>query len=84
LSKDEIGLTGDGKRTVGDRLTVGLVQTLIKGIPDELKDSVGTVILDEAHHPDLSNQPSIKLLASVWSKNNRCDGQRKGRIYYFK
>ena len=50
IQKDEIGIVGDGKRTIGDRLTVGLVQTLVKGIPDELLNDVGTVILDEAHH----------------------------------
>lgn len=50
VQKDEIGIMGDGKRTVGDRLTVGLVQTLVKGIPDELLNGVGTVILDECHH----------------------------------
>jgi len=50
VEKDEIGIMGDGKRTVGDRLTVGLVQTLVKGVPDELLEGVGTVILDESHH----------------------------------
>jgi hypothetical protein len=34
--------------------------------------------------PGLLNQRLIKLLASVWSKNSRCAGQRKERIYYFK
>jgi superfamily II DNA or RNA helicase len=50
IPKDDIGIMGDGKRTIGDRLTVGLVQTLVKGIADELKNGVGTVILDESHH----------------------------------
>jgi len=50
IPRDEIGIFGDGKRNIKDRLTVGLVQTLVKGIPDELKSGVGTVILDEAHH----------------------------------
>lgn len=50
IPKDEIGIFGDGKRVTGNMLTVGLVQTLVKGIPDELLTGVGTVILDEAHH----------------------------------
>jgi superfamily II DNA or RNA helicase len=50
LQKDEIGIYGAGKKTIGDRLTVGLVQTLVRGIPEELLSGVGTVILDEAHH----------------------------------
>jgi len=50
LQKDEIGIYGAGKKTIGEKLTVGLVQTLVKGIPDELLNGVGTVVLDEAHH----------------------------------
>ena len=50
LQKDEIGIYGAGKKTIGKKLTVGLVQTLVKGIPDELLNGVGTVVLDEAHH----------------------------------
>ena len=36
IDRDEIGILGDGKRTIGERFTAGLVQTLVKGIPDEL------------------------------------------------
>ena len=50
LPKETIGIYGDGKKTIGEKLTVGLVQTLVKGIPQELLDGVGCVILDEAHH----------------------------------
>ncbi len=50
IPREDIGIMGDGKRTIGNRLTVGLVQTLVKGIPDELLTGVGTVILDEVHH----------------------------------
>jgi superfamily II DNA or RNA helicase len=49
MQKDEIGIMGDGKRTIGDSFTVGLVQTLVKGISDELFEAVGNVFLDEAH-----------------------------------
>ncbi len=47
IPKDEIGIIGAGKRTIGNGLTVGLVQTLVKGMPDELLTGVGTVILDD-------------------------------------
>jgi len=50
LQKDEIGIYGGGKKTIGEKLTVGLVQTLVKGLSEELLNGVGTVILDEAHH----------------------------------
>jgi len=49
LDEAEIGLVGDGHCTVGERLTVALVQTLARGIPPALLD-VGMVVLDEAHH----------------------------------
>src|SRR5205085_8518797 len=49
LEPDEIGMVGGGKRRVGDRLTVALVQTLARGIPEELL-GVGQVVVDEAHH----------------------------------
>lgn len=50
IQRDEIGVFGTGKRIIGDKLTVGLVQTLERDIPDELRNRVGIVILDEAHH----------------------------------
>jgi len=50
IPREEIGIFGDGKRTIGARFTAGLVQTLVKGIPDELLNGVGTVLLDESHH----------------------------------
>jgi len=49
LDEAEIGLVGDGCATIGQRLTVGLVQSLARGIPPALLD-VGHVIVDEAHH----------------------------------
>ena len=51
IPKDEIGVFGDRKRKIGDRLTIGLVDTLTEDIPDdELLSSVGIVILYEANH----------------------------------
>jgi len=49
LSPDEIGFIGDGQCRVGDKLTVGLMQSLARHIPPALLD-VGTVVVDEAHH----------------------------------
>ena len=50
IPKDEIGIIGDGKRTIGDRLTIGLVQTLVKGVSTKLLNGVGLIVLDEVHH----------------------------------
>jgi len=49
LDEAEIGLIGDGQCRVGKRLTVALVQSLVRGIPPALL-SVGHVLVDECHH----------------------------------
>lgn len=49
LDEEEIGVVGDGQCTVGTRLTVALVQSLVRYIPPALRD-VGFVIADECHH----------------------------------
>ena len=83
IPKDEIGIIGAGKRTIGDRLTVGLVQTLVKGMPDELLNSVGTVILDEAHHcparsfTDVVSQFPAKYRFGLTATPYRKDGLTK-------
>jgi len=49
LDPAEIGLVGDGQCRIGERLTIGLVQTLARGVPPELLE-VAHVVIDEAHH----------------------------------
>lgn len=52
LSEGDVGLIGDGKWSIGNIMTVGLIQTLSRR-PEELaqiKNTFGLVILDEAHH----------------------------------
>lgn len=48
IPKDEIGLIGARKKTIGDRITIALIQSLYK-CADEIKDHVGFLIVDEAH-----------------------------------
>ena len=48
ISENEIGRIGDGKRTVGEKITVALVQTLYK-CADEVFPHVGHLIVDECH-----------------------------------
>jgi len=50
LDPSEIGVLGAGKRTLGKRFTIGTLQTLSRGVPDEVREGIGHVILDEAHH----------------------------------
>jgi superfamily II DNA or RNA helicase len=50
LDPSEIGMVGGGKTTIGKRLTIGMLQTLSRRIPDELLEGIGHVIVDECHH----------------------------------
>ena len=52
VTKDDIGIIGSGKWKVGDKITIALVQTLVRR-PHELSElgrEFGLVICDEAHH----------------------------------
>ena len=49
MTRDEIGIVADGKVTVGDRLTVSLVQTLSKVNLENLTDKFGAIFVDEGH-----------------------------------
>ncbi len=59
LDEAEIGLIGDGQCRVGTRLTVGLVQSLARGIPPALL-GVAFVLVDECHHA-----PAMQMAAVV-------------------
>jgi superfamily II DNA or RNA helicase len=45
---NQVGVIGNGKQTLGDRITVATVQTLYK-CADEVKDHTGFLIVDECH-----------------------------------
>jgi len=46
LDADEIGMIGGGRWQIGDRLTIGMVQTLAKGMSDEFANRFGLVVLN--------------------------------------
>jgi len=52
LKEDDIGILGRGKWKIGNLFTVGMVQTLIRRVPQlhKLRNEFGIIILDEAHH----------------------------------
>lgn len=52
IPKENIGHLGGGKWEIGEMLTVGMVQTLVRRKDElyKLMDNFGLVILDEAHH----------------------------------
>jgi len=48
IPPDEVGVIGNGKRTVGEKITVALVQTLYK-CAYEVSPKIGFLIVDECH-----------------------------------
>ena len=86
LDEAEIGFVGDGQCTVGERLTIGLVQTLARGIPPALLE-VGQVVVDECHHcpavqmAALVSQFPAKFLLGLSATPYRRDGL--GRVIAF-
>ena len=48
IPADEIGVIGGGKKTIGDRITVALVQSLYK-CAGEVSQHIGHLVVDECH-----------------------------------
>jgi len=48
IPKDEIGIIGNGKHTIGEKITVALVQSLYK-CAEEVSQYIGHLIVDECH-----------------------------------
>lgn len=48
IPRDEIGIIGNGRRTVGEKITVALVQSLFK-CAAEVAPKIGFLVVDECH-----------------------------------
>jgi superfamily II DNA or RNA helicase len=48
IPADEVGLIGAGKKRIGDRITVALVQTLYR-CSDQIAPHIGHIVVDECH-----------------------------------
>lgn len=48
IPANEIGLIGDGKYSIGEKITLALVQTLYKKV-DEVAPKIGYLVVDECH-----------------------------------
>lgn len=85
IPADEVGIIGAGKFTLGDRITVGMVQTLCKRV-DEVKGLFGHVIVDECHRcpsktfSDVVTSFDAKYLLGLSATAYRRDGL--GRVIY--
>ncbi len=48
ISRDEIGIIGNGKKRIGEKITVGIVNSIYP-IADEIKEHIGHLVVDECH-----------------------------------
>ena len=48
IPRDEIGIIGDGKNRLGDRITVGIINSIYP-IAEEIREHIGFLIVDECH-----------------------------------
>jgi len=59
LDPGEVGMIGGGRWSVGERLTIALVQSLQGEMPPELAGHVGHVVVDECHHAPADTFSSV-------------------------
>ncbi|GAB6147015.1 DEAD/DEAH box helicase [Desulfocicer niacini] len=85
IPSGEVGQIGGGKFTLGDRITVGMVQTLCRR-PDEIKGQFGQVVCDEVHRApsktftDVVSATDAKYLLGLTATAYRRDGL--GRVIF--
>jgi len=48
IPQDEIGIIGNGKKRIGDKITIGIVNSVYP-IADQLKQHIGHLVIDECH-----------------------------------
>ena len=79
---DEIGIIGGGKKKIGDKITVAMIQTLCKDT-SLIKNKVGHLIVDECHHIPASqstkavSQFDCKYMTGLTATPGRRDGLSK-------
>lgn len=80
VPRREIGMLGAGRESVGDRLTIGIVQKMGKMDLSALANKWGCVVIDEVHHsPAMSwasviNQLAARRRYGVTATFERADG----------
>jgi superfamily II DNA or RNA helicase len=67
VEEEEIGFIGGGKYSIGERITIGMIPTLVRRVVElpEIGRKFGLVIIDEAHHVPAST--FIKVLENFSS-----------------
>lgn len=60
IKKDDTGFIGGGKWNIGEKITVGMIQTLSKNkLTSDFVKKFGIIILDEAHHAPANSFTSV-------------------------
>jgi superfamily II DNA or RNA helicase len=86
IPSEEIGIIGGGKKIIGDRITVALVQSLYK-CSGEVSKHIGFLIVDEAHRTPARNFTEAvtafdsKFLLGLSATPYRSDGL--GRLIFW-
>lgn len=86
INPDEVGLIGAGKFSIGERLTIGTIQSVGKNI-DSLKNKFGLVLVDECHKAAASNFGKVvsafpaKYRYGCTATPIRSDGQRRAIFF---
>ncbi len=85
IPADEVGQIGGGKFSLGDKITVGMVQTLCKRV-DDVRGQFGFVVTDECHRApsktftDVVSAMDAKYLLGLSATAYRRDGL--GRVIF--
>jgi len=80
LDPSEVGMIGGGAWSIGERLTIALVQSLQGEMPAELTGHVGLVVVDECHHAPADAFSRVvgrlpaRYLLGLSATPYRCDG----------
>lgn len=87
IPKKEIGVIGGGKWKIGEKITIGMVQTL-KNEADEVSPYIGHLIIDECHHcpsktfTDVASTFDSKYMLGLSATPYRRDGLSKLIFWY--
>lgn len=66
IPKRDVGVIGQGKAKIGEKITVATVQSLSKNIND-IQDEFGTILVDECHHvPSDTYRNAIEALPAKY------------------
>lgn len=80
IPRQEVGMLGAGRESVGDRLTIGVLQKMARMDLKELEGRFGAVVIDEVHHSPAStwaaiiNQLPARYRYGVTATFDRADG----------